>query len=141
MEGTMLHHNAPPGHDWHSRRQRRAVVWAMAEEATGQAAGQLVPGWTVVLRRQPARIVDGQPQDGYTDAFELICCDCGDDPDLDYRDATAEVQQIRGPYTTQSALPHMNSMCGTTGGRRPHPDQSPEAPAIVREPGRDDRRP
>ena len=100
----MLHHKAPAGYDWHSRRQHRAVVSAMAKEATGQADGQLVPGWTVVLRRQPTRIVDGQPQGGYTDAFELICCDCGDDPDLDYRDTTAKVQQIRGPYTITAGI-------------------------------------
>lgn len=41
--------------------------------------------WTVVLRRQPARIVAGQAEGGYTDAFEIICCDCGDHPDRDYR--------------------------------------------------------
>jgi hypothetical protein len=45
-------------------------------------------GWTVVLRRQPVRLVDGRPQAGYTDVYELICCDCGDDPDLDYRDVS-----------------------------------------------------
>jgi len=40
-------------------------------------------GWTLVLRRQPARIVEGGPEGGYTDAFELIYCDCGDNPHLD----------------------------------------------------------
>ena len=55
-------------------------------------------GWTVVLRRQPVRIVKGQPEDGYTDAYELICCECGDHPDLDYRDVSPELQRIRGPY-------------------------------------------
>jgi hypothetical protein len=55
-------------------------------------------GWTVVLRRRPACIVDGLPRGGYTSEFELICCDCGDDPDLDYRDVSAELQLIRGPY-------------------------------------------
>ena len=52
-----------------------------------------------VLRRQPVRIVNGQPEGGYTDAYELICCECGDHPDLDYRDISPEHQQIRGPYT------------------------------------------
>jgi hypothetical protein len=56
-------------------------------------------GWTVVLRRQPVRIVEGQPEGGYTDAYELICCECGDHPDLDYRDVSPELQRIRGPYT------------------------------------------
>jgi hypothetical protein len=55
-------------------------------------------GWTVVLRRQPTRIVEGRPEGGYTDAYELVCCDCGDDPDLDYREVSPELQQVRGPY-------------------------------------------
>ncbi len=55
-------------------------------------------GWTVVLRRQPVRMVEGQPEGGYTDLFEIICCDCGDHPDLDYRDVSPEFQRIRGPY-------------------------------------------
>jgi hypothetical protein len=57
-----------------------------------------VPDWTVVLRRQPAGIVAGCPQGGYTDMFEIICCDCGDQPDLDYREVSPQLQQIRGPY-------------------------------------------
>jgi len=55
-------------------------------------------GWTLVLRRQPARIVEGRPEGGYTDAFELICCDCGDDPDRDYRGVPPRLQLVRGPY-------------------------------------------
>ena len=55
-------------------------------------------GWTTVLRRQPARIVEGQPEGGYTDVFEIICCDCGDDPDLDYSEVSPRLQRVRGPY-------------------------------------------
>jgi len=62
------------------------------------------PGWTVVLRRQPARLVDGQPQGGYTELFELICCYCGDDPDRDYREVSPELQQIRGPYPIAAGI-------------------------------------
>jgi hypothetical protein len=62
--------------------------------ATGDQPGD---GWTVVLRRQPARIVEGRPEGGYTDAFELICCDCGDDPGLDYCEVAHGLQRIRGP--------------------------------------------
>ena len=54
--------------------------------------------WTVVLRRQPARLVQGQPEGGYTDMYEIICCDCGDDPGLDYRDVSPRLQLVRGPY-------------------------------------------
>jgi hypothetical protein len=28
---------------------------------------------------------------------ELICCDCGDDPGLDYCEVAPELQRIRGP--------------------------------------------
>jgi hypothetical protein len=59
---------------------------------------QRTDGWTAVLRRQPARIVDGRPEGPYTDAFEIICCDCGDDPGLDYHEVSPELQRIRGPY-------------------------------------------
>ena len=54
--------------------------------------------WTVVLRRQPARIVAGRTEGGYTNVFEIVCCDCGDQPDLDYREVSPELQRIRGPY-------------------------------------------
>src|SRR5437667_403049 len=47
-------------------------------------AGQPGHGGTASLRRRPARIVAGRADDGYTDAFELICCECGDHPYLDY---------------------------------------------------------
>ncbi len=63
-----------------------------------RACDQPALGWTVVLRRRPAHIVDGRVQGGYTSAFEIICCDCGDHPDLDYRDVSPELQRIRGPY-------------------------------------------
>ena len=47
---------------------------------------------------RPVRLVDGRVQGGYTNVFELICCDCGDHPDLDYREVSPELQRIRGPY-------------------------------------------
>ena len=55
-------------------------------------------GWGTVLRRQPASIIDGRPDGGYTDALEIICCDCGDDPGLDYREVSPRLQLVRGPY-------------------------------------------
>jgi hypothetical protein len=63
-----------------------------------QACDEPALGWTLVLRRQPARLVEGRPEGGYTDEYELICCGCGDDPDLDYRDVSLDLQRIRGPY-------------------------------------------
>jgi len=73
-------------------------------EVAVQAHDELAPVWTVVLRRQPARMVAGQPEGGYAGAYELICCDCGDDPDLDYRDVSPELQQIRGPYPMAAGI-------------------------------------
>ena len=55
-------------------------------------------GWTVVLRRQPARIVNGRAEGPYTDAFEIICCGCGDDPGLEYSEVSPRLQRVRGPY-------------------------------------------
>jgi hypothetical protein len=67
-------------------------------EIAGRTCDELALGWTVVLRRQPVRVVEGRAECGYTDVFELICCDCGDHPDRDYRDVTPGLQRIRGPY-------------------------------------------
>ena len=61
-------------------------------------------GWTVVLRRQPVRVVTGQAEGGYSDVFELICADCGDHPELDYRDISPRLQRIRGPYPLASGV-------------------------------------
>jgi hypothetical protein len=79
--------------------QPRQVPSGALTKETGMATrDQPGDGWTVVLPRQPARIVEGRPESGYTDAFELICCDCGDDPGLDYCEVAPELQRIRGPY-------------------------------------------
>ena len=58
---------------------------------------------TAVLRRMPARLVEGQPEGGHANAFEIICSDCGDDPDLEYQDVSPELQRLRGPYRTIAA--------------------------------------
>jgi hypothetical protein len=41
---------------------------------------------------------------GYTDAFELICGQCGDHPYLDYAEIPRWLQRIRGPYTLGAGL-------------------------------------
>ena len=33
-----------------------------------------------------------------TSMFEIICCDCGDHPDRDYREIPPGLQRIRGRY-------------------------------------------
>ena len=73
-------------------------------------------GWTVVLRRQPVHLMEGRPEGGYTDDYELVCCDCGDDPDLDYRDVSPRLQRIRGPYGFRQALRHTGSTSGFSTG-------------------------
>ena len=54
--------------------------------------------WVTVLRRQKARAVAGKPRGGYTNTFEIICRDCGDDPRWDYQDVSPRLQRLRGPY-------------------------------------------
>ena len=56
------------------------------------------------VRRQPAHIEEGQREGGYTGAFELICCECGDHPYLDYSEISPRLQRIRGPYTMRAGL-------------------------------------
>ena len=83
--------------------------------------------WTMVLRRQPARVVAGRPQGGYTDAFEIVCCDCGDHPDLDYRDVSAELQRIRGPYPIVAGIAAYEEHARSHRGRQSaHPLAVPE---------------
>jgi len=61
-------------------------------QRSGVLAGGEQPGlgWTVVLRRQSAQIVGAQSQGGYTDLYELVCNDCRDSPDRDYRDVSSK---------------------------------------------------
>ena len=56
------------------------------------------------LRRQPVRIVEGRSEGGYTSVFEVICCDCGDNPYLDYSEISPRLQRLRGPYTLREGL-------------------------------------
>jgi hypothetical protein len=57
--------------------------------------------------------VDGEPEGGYTDMYELICCDCGDDPWVDYREVPAEFRRTRGPYLFTAGI----AAYGTTADR------------------------
>jgi hypothetical protein len=66
------------------------------------AAGQPGHGeFTASLRRQ--RVPPGRLEDGYTGAFEVICGDCGDHPDLGYSQVSPRLQRLRGPYNTIKA--------------------------------------
>jgi hypothetical protein len=76
--------------------------------------GQPGHGGTASLRRRPARIVEGGAEGGYTDAFELICCECGDHPYLDYREVTPRLQRLRGPYTMRAGIAAYEKHLGLT---------------------------
>ena len=81
-------------------------------------AGQLAHGITASLRRQPVRIVEGRKEGGYRDAFEVICCDCGDHPYWDYSEISLSLQRIRGAYTTMAvALAAYDRHLGLTTAR------------------------
>jgi hypothetical protein len=77
-------------------------------------AGQAGHGRTASLRRQPARIVAGRMEGGYTDVFELICGECGDHPYVDYRDIPPRLQRIRGPYPLEAGLRAYEEHLGQT---------------------------
>jgi hypothetical protein len=66
--------------------------------------GQPGHGRTAVLRRRPARIVDGRMKGGYTSAYELICPSCGDHPYVDFREVPPQLQRLRGPYVLEAGL-------------------------------------
>jgi hypothetical protein len=67
-------------------------------------AGQPGHGLAAALRRQPARIVNGRIDGGYTGVFEIICRACGDHPDLDYIEVGPRLQALRGPYPLDAGL-------------------------------------
>jgi len=102
-------------------RQHRTAA-PVAQRAGMAARDQRDDGWTVVLRRQPARIVDGRPTGPYTNAFEIICCDCGDDPGLEYAQASPRFQLIRGPYPIAVGVAayeaHLKMHCRIESARR-----------------------
>jgi hypothetical protein len=111
--------------DRHGHFQRRVPLPATAGGITG---GQPGPGWTLVLRRQPIGIADGQPQGGYADVYELICCYCGDDPGLDYRRVSPELQRIRGPYPIAAG----SAAYGRHAGHHRRPAAQPGGSAAAR---------
>jgi hypothetical protein len=41
-------------------------------------------------------MVEGRPEGGYTDKYEIVCCDCGDHPYLDYREVSPSFSESAG---------------------------------------------
>lgn len=87
-------------------------------------AGQPGHGSTAVLRTQPTLIVDGRVERGNTTMFELICCECGDNPYLDYSQISPRLQQLRGPYAIVEGLAAYEQHLGLTGDVPEQPDQA-----------------
>jgi hypothetical protein len=75
------------------------------------------PNWIFGLRRKPTRPGDSHIGNPAVDTFEIICRECGDDPALGYQEVSAELQQIRGPYTFSAGSAafdkHVESLHGT----------------------------
>jgi hypothetical protein len=87
--------------------------------------GQPGHGRTAFVRRRPVRIVDGRMEGGYTDAYELICPSCGDNPYLDFVDVPAQLQRLRGSYALTAAVAAYEEHLGLSSG----PDEgSPGGP-------------
>jgi hypothetical protein len=59
--------------------------------------------------------VAGRVEGGYTDAFELICGQCGDHPYVDYRDIPHRLQRLRGPYSLEAGLRAYEEHLGQAG--------------------------
>jgi hypothetical protein len=51
-----------------------------------------------MIRSQRIRTAGGDWR--FTGKIELICSDCGDDPDLDYQQVSPLLRRVRGPYPT-----------------------------------------
>jgi len=74
---------------------------------------------TAMIRSQRIRSTEGEWS--YTSALELICYDCGDDPDLDYRSVSPLLRRIRGPYPTlDRARAALERHCGRNTWRARH---------------------
>ena len=77
--------------------------------------------WTIALRR-PVCMVDGRPEGGWTGEFEIVCSECGDDPDLDYREvipgaADQRALSDRGRHHgLRTARPAASRLAGLSAG-------------------------
>jgi hypothetical protein len=77
-----------------------------------------------------------RPEGGCTDSYELICYDCGDDPDLDYRDISPDFQRIRGPCRLSAGIEAYGQHDRLQHGQSPIPAASgalKERPPLLRQ--------
>jgi hypothetical protein len=78
--------------------------------------------WTIALRRQPVGPGTSNPENPSSRTYEIICRICSDDPALDHQQMSAELQQIRGPYTLSdgiAAFARHNELHNGTGEMQP----------------------
>jgi hypothetical protein len=92
--------SAPRPHDRRDSRLRTGYDVADAVPLAGQPGH----GSAAFLRNQPVRIVDGSIHGGYNGVYEVICPNCGDDPDLDYSEVAPRLQWLRGPRPIAEGL-------------------------------------
>jgi hypothetical protein len=100
------------------RPHERRDPWLRMGSTDGMTlplAGQPGHGRTAFVRGQPARIVDGRFEGGYTGLFELICPGCGDHPYLDYAEIPPRLQWLRGPRLLEAALKAYDKHLGPPG--------------------------
>lgn len=60
--------------------------------------------WTICLRKRPVSVLDGRPDNGRPEMYELVCRDCGDDLRRCYSEVSAELQQVRGPFLLEAGI-------------------------------------
>jgi hypothetical protein len=80
-------------------------------------AGQPGHGRTATLRRESVWMAEDRMA-RYTGAYEVICCDCGDHPHLDYSEIPPRLQRIRGPYTLGAGVAAYAEHLGLATARR-----------------------
>jgi hypothetical protein len=77
-------------------------------------------------------MVRGRPEGGYTDAYELVCSDCGDDPDLDYREVSPGLRRIRGPYLIAAGVAAYTRHVRLCHSRQTRPEWANGSPGNLR---------
>ena len=99
------------------RHDRDPRVRIDAEDVvTLPLAGQPGHG-KATLRRQLVWMAD-ERKARCTGAYEVICCDCGDHPYLDYSKIPPRLQRIRGPYALEAGVAAYAEHLGLTTSRR-----------------------
>lgn len=115
----------PAFRSWPLRSRRRRAGLGDKREAGMATGDQHGASRTVVLPRQSARIAKGQPEGGYTAPYEIVRCDCGDHPDLDYREVSLRAS------ADPRARPDRGRRCRIRETPRPGPAARGGAPAGI----------